>query len=127
MDHQGINIPATDFRWIGPFIIEEVLPNNNYLVRKIGTNKTQVLHQKRLRQFTPHQSIPERQITPREWKPDPDFLIKHDDLCARARECEYEKPKFENDCNNMVTPKSPEITVLFERAAAEINTTPGTI
>ena len=40
-DHQGIKIPFTEFLWIGPYIIE-VLPNNNYLVHRIGTNKTQV-------------------------------------------------------------------------------------
>ena len=28
-DHQGSKIPFTDFRWIGPYIIEKVLPNNN--------------------------------------------------------------------------------------------------
>ena len=38
-DHQGSKIPFTEFRWIGPYIIEKVLPNNNYLVRKIGTKK----------------------------------------------------------------------------------------
>ena len=43
-DHHRSKIPFTDFRWIGPYIIEKVLPNNNYLVRKIGTNKTQSLH-----------------------------------------------------------------------------------
>ena len=42
--HQGSKIPFTEFRWIGPYIIGKVLPNNNYLVQKIGTNKTQVLH-----------------------------------------------------------------------------------
>ena len=54
-DHQGSKIPFTEFRWTGPYIIEKVLPNNNYLVRKIGTNKTQVLHRMRIRQFTPRQ------------------------------------------------------------------------
>ena len=39
-DHQGSKIPFTDFRWIGPYIIEKVLPNNNYLVRKGDTNQT---------------------------------------------------------------------------------------
>ena len=39
-DHQGSKIPFTKFRWIGPYIIEKVLPYNKYLVRKIGTNKT---------------------------------------------------------------------------------------
>ena len=52
-DYQGSKIPFTEFRWIGPYVIEQMLPNNNYLVRKIGTNKTQVLHRMRMRQFTP--------------------------------------------------------------------------
>ena len=43
-NHQGSNISFTDFRWIGLYIIEKVLPNNNYLVRKIGTKKSQILH-----------------------------------------------------------------------------------
>ena len=51
-DYQGSKIPFTEFHWIGPYIIEKVLPNNTYLVRKIGTNKTQVLHRMRMRQFT---------------------------------------------------------------------------
>ena len=86
-DQQGCKIPVTDFRWIGPYIIEKVLPNNIYLVRKIGTNKTQILHRMRLRQFTPHQPIPDTPVTPREWQPDPEVIIKHDDLYARACEC----------------------------------------
>ena len=36
-DHQGSKIPFTEFRWIGPYIIKKLLPNNNYLARKIGT------------------------------------------------------------------------------------------
>ena len=61
-DHQGSKIPFTDFRWIGPYINEKVLPNNNYVVRKIGTNKTQILHRMKLRhshpasQYQTHQS-----------------------------------------------------------------------
>ena len=62
--HQASKIPFKDFRWIGPFIIEKVLPNNNYVVRKTGTNKTQVLHRMRLRQFTPPQPMLDIQITP---------------------------------------------------------------
>ena len=62
-DHQRSKIPFTDFRWIGPYIIEKVLANNNYLVRKIGTNKTQILHQMRLRQFTPRQPLPDVPVT----------------------------------------------------------------
>ena len=52
-DHQGSKIPFTEFRWMGPYIVEKLLPTNKYLVRKIGTDKTQVLHRMRMRQFTP--------------------------------------------------------------------------
>ena len=126
-DHQGSKIPLTDFRWIGPYIIEKVLPNNNYLVRKIGTNKTQILHRMRLRQFKPRHPIPDTPVTPREWQPDPEVIIKHDDLYARAWECEFDKPIFDSDRDNMVTPNSPEVSVRPEEAADETRSTPGTI
>ena len=78
-DHQGSNILLTDFRWIGPYIIEKVLLNNIYLVRKIGTNNTQLLHRMRLRQITTRQPIPDIPITPPEWQPDPEVVIEHDE------------------------------------------------
>ena len=58
--------------------------NNSYLVPKIGTKKTQVLHRIRLRQFTTRQSSAEVQITPEDGKFDPEVSIKHLDLYARA-------------------------------------------
>ena len=85
-DYQGSNFPFTEVRWIGPYIIEEVLPNNKYLVRKIGTDKTQVLHRMRMRQFTSRQPPADIRITPQEHKPDPEKGLKHDGLYARARE-----------------------------------------
>ena len=81
-------IPLTEFRWIGPNIIEKLLPNNNYPVRKIGTNKIQVLHRSRMRQIAPRQSIRDKGITPQEWKPDPEVSLKYDDLYSSAWECE---------------------------------------
>ena len=108
-DHQGSKIPFTDFRWIGPYIIEKVLPNNNYLVRKIGTNKTQILHRMRLRQFTPRQPLSDIQVTQREWQPDPEVVITHDDLYARAWECEYDEPIFDSDHNNLAVPVHPKL------------------
>ena len=104
-----------------------MLPNNNYLVRKIGNNKTQILHRMRLRQFTPRQPIPDIPVTPREWQPDPEFVIKHDDLNARAWECEYDEPIFDSDYKNLATPSSPEITIRSEQVANEMRSTPGTI
>ena len=39
-DHQGSKIPFREFQWIGPYVIEKVLPNENYKVRKLNSNKT---------------------------------------------------------------------------------------
>ena len=53
-DHQGSKIPFREFRWVGPYVIEKVLPNGNYVVRKPNSNKTQILHRIRLRKYTPN-------------------------------------------------------------------------
>ena len=74
-NHQGSEFPFTDFRWIGPYIIEKVLPNNKFLVRKTGTKKKQIFHRMRLRQFTTRQPIPDIPITPCEWRSDPEVVI----------------------------------------------------
>ena len=126
-DHQGSKIPFTDFRWIGPYIIEKVLPNNNYLVRKIGTNKTQIFHRMRLRQFTPRQPLADILVTQREWQPDPEVVITHDDLYARVWECEYDEPIFDSDHSNSAVPSPPEITTRSEQTADEMRNTPGII
>ena len=126
-EHQGCKIPFTDFRWIGPYLYEKVLPNNNYLVRKIGTNKTQILHRMRLRQFTLRQPLPDIPVTQREWQPDPEVVITHEDLYARAWECEYDEPIFDSDHNNLAAPNPPEITVRSEQTTDELRTTPGII
>ena len=124
-DHQGSKIPFTDFLWIGPYIIENVLPNNNYLVRKVGTNKTQILHRMRLRQFTPRQPLSDIPVTQREWQLDPEVVITHDDLYARAWECEYDGPIFDSDYNNLAAPSQPEVTIRSEQTADEMRNTPG--
>ena len=126
-DHQWSKIPFTDFRWIGPYNIEKVLPNNNYLVSKIGTNKTQILHRMGLRQVTPRQQLSDLPVTQREWQIDPEVVITHDDLYARAWECEYDEPLFDSDYNNLATTSPPEITIRSEQAADEMRSTPGII
>ena len=107
-DHQGSKIPFTEFRWIGPYTIEKVLPNNNYLVRKIGTNKTQVLHRMRMRQFTPCQPPAHITVKPQEYKSDPEVSLNHDDLYARAWECDYEQPIFDAENDNEAATNSQE-------------------
>ena len=125
-DHQGSKFPFTEYRWIGPYVIEKVLPNNIYLVRKIGTNKTQVLHGKQMRQFTPRQPPADIRVKPHENKPDPEVSLKHDDLYARAWEYDYEQPFFDAENNNAAPPKSTEIPVQSDLSTEEMRNTPGT-
>ena len=81
----------------------------------------------RRRQFTPRQPIPDTPVTASEWQPDPEVVIKHDDIYARAWECEYEDPILDSNYNNLVTPSSLEITIRSEEAADEILSTPESI
>ena len=122
-DHQGSKIPFTKFRWIGPYIIEKVLPNNIYQVRNIGTNKMQVLHRMRMRQFTPRQHPADIRRVPQEYKPDPDVSLKHDDLYARAWGYDYEQPISYAD-NRNATPSNARETPL--QSNEEMRNTPGT-
>ena len=50
-DHQGSKIPFREYRWTGSYVVEKVLPNENYIVRELNSNKTQTLHRIRLRKF----------------------------------------------------------------------------
>ena len=80
-----------------------------------------------LRQFTPRQTIPDIPVTPRKWQPDTEVIIKHVDLYARAWECEYDKPIFDSDRDNMLLPNRHEVTVQSEGATDETRSIPGTI
>ena len=124
-EHQGSKIPFTEFRWIGPYIIEKVLPNNKYLLRKIGTNKTQVRHRMRMRQFTPRQPPADITVKPQDYKSDPEMSLHHDDLNARAWEYDYDQPIFVNENDNAVPPNSQEILVQSDFSTEEMRNTPG--
>ena len=39
-DHQGSKTPFREFRWIGSYVIKNVLPNENYIVQKLNSNQT---------------------------------------------------------------------------------------
>ena len=63
----------------------------------------------RLRQLTPRQPLSDIPLTQREWQPDPEVVITHDDLYARAWECEYDEPIFDSDYNNLAPPVHPKL------------------
>ena len=81
----------------------------------------------RLRQFILRQPITDVQITAKEWKPDPEFIIKHDDVYARAWESQYETPVFDNGQHEPDSDNSPKITVRHDLQNDKTCTIPGTI
>ena len=59
--------------------MEKVLPNENYIVRKLNSNKTQILHRIRLRKYEPNTVL--QDISPQgNLQPDDETIITQDDL-----------------------------------------------
>ena len=79
-DHQGSKIPFREYRWTGPYIVEKVLPNQNYIVRELNSNKTQNLHRIRLRKYEPN-TVCLQDIRPEgNLQTDDEIIIPQDDL-----------------------------------------------
>ena len=93
-DSQGSKIPFRDFRWIGPFVVRKVLPNNNYIVRRLNTNKTQILHRIRLKKFVPNTPL-EDKYKEEKLQPDDEIILPQDDLYTIAWEADFEYELFE--------------------------------
>ena len=71
-----------------PYLVEKVLPNNNYIVRKLKANKTQILHRNRLRKYNP-EKLPEDNYQEFQWQVDDNIVVPQDDLYTIAREAEF--------------------------------------
>ena len=87
-DHQGSKIPFRDYRWVGPFVVQKILPNENYIVRRINTNKTQILHRIRLKKFVPNQPL-EDNFREQQLQPDEEIVIPQDDLYVITWETDF--------------------------------------
>ena len=65
------------------------MPNENYIVRKLNSNKTQILHRIRLRKYTPNTDIcdvrPEGNL-----QADDEIIIPQDDLYIISWETEFD-------------------------------------
>ena len=87
-DNQGSKIPFRDYRWVGPFVIQKVLSNENYIVRRINTNKTQILHRIRPKNFVPNQPL-EDNFREQQLQPDEELVIPQDDLYVITWETDF--------------------------------------
>ena len=87
-DHHCSEIPFCDFRWIGPSLVEKVLPNRIYLVRKLNNNQTQILHQIRLRKYNP-ETPPEDNSQEAQWQVDDNIVVPQDDLLTLEKKVEF--------------------------------------
>ena len=96
-DTQATKIPFREFRWIGPYKVEKVLPNNNYIVRRLGTNKTQLLHRLRLRKFTPSAPLADNFVSETDWQTDDNIRVTHDDLYAHTWDTNFGTNPFDTE------------------------------
>ena len=82
-DTQATKIPFREFKWCGPYKVEKVLPNNNYIVWKLGTKKKQLLHRIGLRKFTQQAPLAVIFVRETDWQIDDQMLIANKDLYAQ--------------------------------------------
>ena len=76
--------------------MEKVLPNNNYIVRRLGTNKTQLLHRIRLRKFIPQAPLADSFVRETDWQKDDQTPIANDDLYAQSWNTNFGTNPFED-------------------------------
>ena len=91
---QSTKLPFSEYLWTGPYIVVKVLPNNNYVIRRLMTNKTQTLHRIRLRWYPTSEKLPDIVVQPEQYQPDKEVAITHDDLYAEAWGSDFGNPQF---------------------------------
>ena len=89
-NNQGSKLSFREFLWTGPFVIVKTLPNKNYLIRKLQTNKTQILHRIRLKPCPTKDRLPDIQVQTKDFQQYNDVEILHDDLYALAWQSGFE-------------------------------------
>ena len=95
-DTLATKIPFRDFRRQGPYKVEKVLPKFNYIVRRLGTNKTQLLHRIRLKKFTPQAPLADILVRETDWQKDDQMPVAHDDIYAQSWNTNFGPNPFED-------------------------------
>ena len=93
-DNQASKFPFRENRWIGTFVVQTVLSNDNYIVRRLNNNKTQILHRIRLKKFVPNAPL-EDKYDGEKLQPDNEIVVSQDDLYTISWEVDFEYELFE--------------------------------
>ena len=93
---QATKIPFGEFRWVGPYKVERILPNNNYIVRRLGTNKTQLLHRIRLRIYILQAPLADNFVRETDWQKE-NTVIAQDDLYAHTWDTNFGSGPFDSE------------------------------
>ena len=72
-------ITFPEFRWNGPYKVEKVLPKNNYIVRRLRINKTQLLVIIQLRRPTVTAPLAKNFVREADWQKDDHITVTHED------------------------------------------------
>ena len=57
ISNQHEKVGKLEFKWTGIYRIEKVFTRSNYLIRKVNTNFTQIVHRVRLKPFKPQYKV----------------------------------------------------------------------
>ena len=95
-DTQATKIPFREFRWCGPYKVEKLLPNDKYIVRRLGTNTTQLLPRIRLRKFTLQAPLADIFVREIDWQNDDRMIITNNDLYAQSWNTNFGSNPFDD-------------------------------
>ena len=90
---QATKLPFREYLWTGPYIVVKTLPNNNYLIRKLQKNFTQILHRIRLRPFASSHKLPDLTVPPKDFQQDTEV----------ANMMTYSQTRGKNSITNAIT------------------------
>ena len=125
VDHQGSKIPFTEFRRVGPYIIEKALPNNKLSgTQNWHKQDASAASDENASVHTPPTTSRHNSQAARK-KSYPEVSLNHDDLYARAWEYDFEQPIFDAENDNAAPPNLQEIPVQSDYSTEEMRNTPG--
>ena len=91
---QASKIPFREYMWIDPFVVQTVLSNDNYFVRRLNTNKMQILNRITLKKFVPNAPL-EDKYDGEKLQPDKEIEVSQDDLYTISMEVDFKYEFFD--------------------------------